>query len=114
MGFSPGGRQIKEGGHSTGEKKKDFVVYGGLTKALRTESVPLCDRPTRPSPLKVPLSFYLSHTLTSLPNIMQPNNPPAYLVGRLLMHAYGGVIVKESDTSETLKVYLGVKNVPCL
>lgn len=107
MGFSPGGQQIKEGGHSTGEKK-DFVVYGGLTKALRTESVPLCDRPTQPSPLKVPLSFYLSHTLTSLSNIIQLNNPPAYLFGRLLIHIYEEVLVKKSDILDTLEVYLSV------
>lgn len=66
MGCSPGGRQIKEGGHSAvGGLKKGFMVYGGLAEALTgTESVSRCATGSAlPSPLKVPLSFGLSRII---------------------------------------------------
>ena len=51
MCCSPVGQQVQEVGHSTGGKN-DFMVYAGLTKALRTEGVLLCDRTTWCSPVK--------------------------------------------------------------
>lgn len=69
MGCSPGGRQIKEGGHfavgGRGGFKKGFMVYGGLAEALTgTESVSRCATGSAlASPLKVPLSFGLSRTI---------------------------------------------------